>query len=362
MFINRFLDLIPHNPLSYLKFIDIAPQALNIFLKTVFPKLTKLISLNITNSMTKYPADSLLEIINYSLPAFKHLSLSIKQYPYSDFLLFTERMLLHQIKPALSTVTHLSLEHTLWDITGLFYLFEMLNKIECLQITLDIDDETACAIGGPFILDSQLIRNRGENLRSLIIRIEFRLLFPEIASLLNHFPQLRKLSLATQRFTHDVRFYDGQKWEQLIQTSLPRLTSFRLYIFLEKNGSDPFLHTIVDLFRTSFWLNEKKWYIVCDKFTNGSIQLYTVPCPKNIVVNLNIISTAWDTTLPSFNTSTFDCVTSLRVNATEGESNPMTLPYFNNVKSIGILALPNKDYHLSRHMNLSKLELVTCNR
>jgi len=80
-------------------------------------------------------------------------------------------------------------------------------------------------IWGPYLLDSQLIRNGGQNLRSLIIQIEFRILFSEIASLLNHFPQLKKLSLATLHFTRDVEFYYGQKWEQLIQTSLPCLIS-----------------------------------------------------------------------------------------------------------------------------------------
>jgi hypothetical protein len=38
------------------------------------------------------------------------------------------------------------------------------------------------------------------------------------------------------------------------------------------------------------------------------------------------------------------------------------LPYFNNVQSINILALPKKDYHLSQHMNLTKLKSVTSNR
>jgi hypothetical protein len=160
-------------------------------------------------------------------------------------------MLLYRIKSALLTVTHLSLEHSPQDITGLIDLFEKLSKIEYLQITLDIDDEIACAIGGPFILDSQLIRDRGQNLRSLIIRIGYHLLFPEIALLVKHFPQLQKLSLATQEFTLDAQFYDGQKWKQLIQASLPCLISFRLYLFSKKLSSDPTLNDIVNRFRTS---------------------------------------------------------------------------------------------------------------
>ncbi|CAF0713311.1 unnamed protein product [Adineta steineri] len=337
IFIKRYLDLIPHNKLNHLKFIDIDQEALNIFLKTVFPKLTQLVSLNITNSLTKFRYNSPPEIMNVSLPAFKYLSLSIKQYEYYPIApFFNEHMLMHQMESILSTVTHLSLEYSPRDITRLIDIFDKLNKIEYFQITLDIDDEIACAIGGPFIFNSQLIRDHGQHLRSFIIQIGYHILFAEIASLLTHFPQLQILSLATQEHTRDIKFYDGQQWEQLIQTSLSRLTSLRLYIFVDYLSSNPILHDIINRFRTSFWLNEKKWYIVGDQFSNCSLQIYTIPCPKKSIIILNNTSLAWDTTLPSINLSTFDCITRLKLYITKVESNPILLPYFNNVKSIKI--------------------------
>ncbi|CAF0722646.1 unnamed protein product [Adineta steineri] len=337
IFINRYLDLILHNKLNYLKLIDIDQEALNIFLKTVFPKLTQLVSLNITNSMTEFRYNSPPEIMNVSLPAFKYLSLSIKQYEYYPIApFFNEHMLMHQMESILSTVTHLSLEYSPRDITRLIDIFDKLNKIEYFQITLDIDDEIACAIGGPFIFNSQLIRDHGQHLRSFIIQIGYHILFTEIASLLTHFPQLQILSLATQEHTRHIQFYDGQQWEQLIQTSLPRLTSLRLYIFVDYLSSNPILHDIINRFRTSFWLNEKKWYIVGDQFSNCSLQIYTIPCPKKSIIILNNTSLAWDTTLPSINLSTFDCITRLKLYITKVESNPILLPYFNNVKSIKI--------------------------
>ncbi|CAF0736726.1 unnamed protein product [Adineta steineri] len=209
----------------------------------------------------------------------------------------------------------------------IFDIFDKLNKIEYFQFTLDIDDEIACAIGGPFIFNSQLIRDHGQHLRSFIIQIGYHILFTEIASLLTHFPQLQILSLATQEHTRHIQFYDGQQWEQLIQTSLSHLTSFRLYIFADNVSSDPILHDIINRFRTSSWLNEKKWYIVGDQFSNRSLQIYTIP--------------SWNTTLLSINVSTFDCITRLKLHITKVESNPILLPYFNNVKSIKISAWPN---------------------
>ncbi|CAF0992514.1 unnamed protein product [Adineta steineri] len=360
IFLNRHLDLIPHNQLNHLKLIDIDPQVLNTFLKTILPKLTRLVSLNITNSITKFRYDLPLETINVSLPAFKYLSLSIEQtsyYPHVPF--FNEHMLMHRMESILSTVTHLSLEYSPRDIVGLTLLFEKLNKIEYLQITLDIDDEVARAIGNPFISNSPLIRDHGQHLRSFIIQIGYHILFVEIAALLTHFPQLQILSLATQEFTHDIQFYDGQAWEKLIQTSLPRLTSLRLYIFLDYLSSNPILHDIINRFRTPFWLNEKKWYIVGDQFSNRSLQIYTIPCPKKSIVILNNTSIAWDTTLPSINLSTFHCITCLKIYITKVESNPILLPYFNNVKSVKLLTLPSKDHYLSQYINVSKLETVT---
>ncbi|CAF0759412.1 unnamed protein product [Adineta steineri] len=297
IFIKRYLDLIPHNQLNHLKFIDIDQEALNIFLKTVFSKLTQLVSLNITSSLTEFRYNSVREIMNVSLPAFKYLSLSIKQYSYYPFApIFNKYMLIHRMESILSTVTHLSLGYSPQDITRLIDIFDKLNKIEYFQITLDIDDEIACAIGGPFIFNSQLIRDQGQHLRSFIIQIGYHILFAEIASLLTHFPQLQILSLATSVFTRDIQFYDGQQQEQLIQTSLLRLTSFRLYIFADNLSSGPILHDIINRFRTSFWLNEKN---------------------------------AWDNTLPSLNLSTFDCITRLKL-------------YITNVKSIKISAWPKR--------------------
>ncbi|CAF1079879.1 unnamed protein product [Rotaria sordida] len=348
MFIARFQNLIPHNPLHYLKLIDIHTEALLSFLTVVLPKLIHLVSLSLVD-VTFYPYRRRpIKYISEQLPLLTHVSLSFRQqlsYP---------SWILTQLYSTFSTIEYLSLYGFSYDITRLPDLFQHLYKIEHLEIKLDIDDDIGC--WGPWILDSVLIRNGGQHLRSLIIQIEFRLLFVEIASFLKYFPQLKNLSLVTHEFTHDIQFYDGEKWEELIQTALPCLISFRLYLKSKRFTSDISLTVIIDKFRSSFWINEKKWYIVCDKFTNEFIQLYTIPCPKNVTVTLNIISSNWDTTLPSFNLSTFDSITCLIVNTTELQHNQTPLPYFNNIKSLHILSLPTKNYCLSQHINLLQIE------
>ncbi|CAF0801696.1 unnamed protein product [Rotaria sp. Silwood1] len=348
MFIVRFQNVIPHNPIRYLKLIGIHTEALISFLTVVLPELIHLVSLSLMDA-TYYPYRCRsIKYVNDQLPSLTHISLSFRQQPsYISWVLT-------QLYSTFSTIQYLSLHDFSYAITRLPDLFQHLYKIEHLEIKLDIDDDIGC--WDPWILDSELIRNGGQHLRSLVIQIESYLLFIEIASLLIHFPQLKSLSLVTHDITHDVEFYNGEKWEELIQTALPCLSSFRLYLKSEKISLEISSTFIVNRFRSPFWIKEKKWYVICDKFTNEFIQLYTIPCPKNVTITLNITSSNWDTTLPSFNSSTFDSVTRLIVNTTELQHNLTSLLYFNNVKSLRILSLPTKNYCLSQHINLLQVE------
>ncbi|CAF4541465.1 unnamed protein product [Rotaria sp. Silwood2] len=354
MFIARFENVIPHNPLRYLKLIGIHTEALLSFLTIVLPELIHLVSLTLADA-TFYPYRCRsIKYVRDKLPLLKHVSLSFRQQPsYTSWVLT-------QLYSAFPTIQYLALHDFSYDIIQLPDLFQHLYKIEHLEIKLDIDDDIGC--WDPWILDSELIRNGGQHLRSLIMQIEFRLLFIEIASFLNHFPQLKNFSLVTHGFTHDIQFCDGEKWEKLIQKSLPCLTSFCLYLKFKNFNLDISPTLIVDRFRSSFWINAKKWYVICNKFTNELIQLYTIPCPKNVSVTLNTISSNWDTTLPSFNSSTFVSVTHLIVNNTEFKHNLTSIPYFNNIKSLRNLSLPTKNYCLSQHINLLQVKSAIDNR
>ncbi|CAF2859740.1 unnamed protein product [Rotaria sp. Silwood2] len=76
---------------------------------------------------------------------------------------------------------------------------------------------------------------------------------------------------------------DGSKWEEFIQNKLPRLNNFEFCFrqTLDYNNNHPSHHSIINLYRTPFWLEKKHWYVTCDCVIRSSfaseIILYTMP-------------------------------------------------------------------------------------
>ena len=83
-------------------------------------------------------------------------------------------------------------------------------------------------------------------------------------------------------------FFDGNRWEQFIQTNLPLLNQFELFVqnsrHVQYNQTD--VETIIDLFRTPFWLEHKKWFLTCE-YNIVSVQpmkLYSIPiCVSTLI-------------------------------------------------------------------------------
>ena len=76
-------------------------------------------------------------------------------------------------------------------------------------------------------------------------------------------------------------FFDGNRWEQFIQTNLSFLNRFELFVHnsrhVQYNQTD--VDTIIDLFRTPFWLEHKNWFLTCE-YNPVSVQpmkLYSIP-------------------------------------------------------------------------------------
>ncbi|CAF4853476.1 unnamed protein product, partial [Rotaria socialis] len=76
-------------------------------------------------------------------------------------------------------------------------------------------------------------------------------------------------------------FFDGNRWEQFIQTNLPFLIKFEF--FLEQTRDVDYTHadaqSIIASFRTPFWLEHKKWFVACgyDIDSPRCVELYSIP-------------------------------------------------------------------------------------
>ncbi|CAF1247267.1 unnamed protein product [Rotaria sordida] len=75
-------------------------------------------------------------------------------------------------------------------------------------------------------------------------------------------------------------FYDGSKWELFIQTKLCNLKTFEFYfeIYLNENLSIDDLNSIMDSYRTPFWIQVKQWFVTCDySKTMHLLTIYSTP-------------------------------------------------------------------------------------
>ncbi|CAF0863818.1 unnamed protein product [Rotaria sordida] len=75
---------------------------------------------------------------------------------------------------------------------------------------------------------------------------------------------------------------DGKRWEQFIEQNLFQLDKFEFYFHERRSITEqPYtdLELIIDSFRTSFWIEKKKWFVTCeyDMSSPETIYLYTIP-------------------------------------------------------------------------------------
>ena len=164
------------------------------------------------------------------------------------------------------------------------------------------------------------------------LKIHTRLRIAELSRLLNHLPHLQMLSInniaknmgnemievegSTERFRQltsltvtELRmsidhleyvlfltsslthlklvgygaYEDGKRWEQFIQLNLPHLKKFEFFftITLVNFPQPSYVESILSSFRSSFWLEQKKWIVQDEESCNGSnsssLELYSLP-------------------------------------------------------------------------------------
>lgn len=92
--------------------------------------------------------------------------------------------------------------------------------------------------------------------------------------------QLEHLRIISDR--DDETFFDGSRWESLLSTTSLSQFQFHFRANLTTNDS---INEILLPFRSNFWLNEKRWYVACDKhrILNQSV-LYSIPwCDEQVI-------------------------------------------------------------------------------
>jgi hypothetical protein len=101
-------------------------------------------------------------------------------------------------------------------------------------------------------------------LASISIVLGFQVRMNEIKKFLNNFPRLKHLDLRT-RCHIDVT--NGYAWELIAKDLLTFKFIFSIQLYS--------IVTILNTFRTSFWLEEKCWFVAY-----SAPHLYTIPCSK----------------------------------------------------------------------------------
>ncbi|CAF2144497.1 unnamed protein product [Rotaria magnacalcarata] len=105
--------------------------------------------------------------------------------------------------------------------------------------------------------------------------------FGELDFLLSLTPSLIHFKLINVGWNSNSLF-DGFRWEEFIQKRLPFLNKFDFCFRSTFRNYSEFhsLHSIINSYRTPFWLERKHWYVTCDYTISASssqVILYTKP-------------------------------------------------------------------------------------
>jgi hypothetical protein len=219
--------------------------------------LSYLTHLNMIKCYFNYPDNDLQCLINniWNLPRLTHCI----------FEQITSRKIrLTGITVISSTIKHLILEKVTCDFRDLSHLFEHTPCLQRISINL--------AYGFP---NQQL---QTPILSIISLKILFHGCTEMLTNLFENIPNLVHLTLET----FDI-FCDGYEWEKILVKYISNINVFRLKMnlnFPHHNNVNKQVDDLLDTFRTSFWLEEHRWFVRCDWdpstiFSNGI--LYTLP-------------------------------------------------------------------------------------
>jgi hypothetical protein len=213
--------------------------------------------LNLIKCYFNYPENDMQCLINniWSLPKLTHCILD---------QITSRKMKLTRISVRSSSIKYLTLEKITCDFRDLSHLFEYTPCLRRISIKL--------TYGFP----------NQEFHTPLLSIISLKILYHGCANILtNLFQNIPNLIYLTLE-TFDI-YCDGYEWEKILMRYLPNIKVFQLKMnlnFPHRDNINKQVDDLLDTFRTSFWLEERHWFVRCDwdplNIFNDGI-LYTLP-------------------------------------------------------------------------------------
>ncbi len=101
--------------------------------------------------------------------------------------------------------------------------------------------------------------------------------FDQFELLVKRTPNLKWLLISASK---EVDMIDGDRWKQLIRSSLPHLTLFKFIFDYLVHSQIPDLRAKFQQFKTNFWQNKHHWFV--EMILAGNlISIFTIPHFKN---------------------------------------------------------------------------------
>ncbi|CAF1199103.1 unnamed protein product [Adineta steineri] len=146
-------------------------------------------------------------------------------------------------------------------------------------------------------------------------------------------------SLTDLKLTGNGNYFDGHRWEKFIQTNLLGLKKFQFYFsdYQDDQLNYPDIEQIIRSFQTPFWIQLKKWFVICECNINIPewIKLYSIPnCMAKvnskvepINISLSTLSTAIDTDAPIVVNTDYICFNFKKLASSDIEQQREPKPY-----------------------------------
>ncbi|UJR29244.1 hypothetical protein I4U23_010458 [Adineta vaga] len=235
-------------------------------------QLTRICSLDIFGFDLCYPEQILHSIM--TIPTLTSLSLRTTNSNGTNNLQRTIIAMSNLQKLYLSTIFH-----NIYEISWPYlYKLEQLTIDHCTHKQLcDIlqhlpnlrtfsSNDYVMERNNQIILPNSLQRLTSLRLRSSNMQID------QLESLLSLTPSLVDLHIVNYLTLTDYFLERLSQWEEFICHKLPLLKKFKFFVhiqnYLYENIEN--LEQIIDAFRTSFWLEQKHWYVTCKYINNDT--------------------------------------------------------------------------------------------
>ena len=266
---------------------DQIPDQISLFLSKVhLRQLTRLHSIDL-HGIEEFQLNYLFERINLDL--LKSFSIQMKNYD-NRRRKTTANHLSTIVKEGNLRNLHLNIQsNRISEIE-----WSMNCSIECLTLSKDFTFDNLVKIFScspqlhrliikenfSHVINANIVGCSFPQLRSLIIE-QLNCNINELESFLFLTPSVSYLKLKGR-----IDTFDGKRWEEFLQVNLPHLDQFQFDIICHKmpKQTREDLELILQSYRSSFWIEYKKWFVGIDMNEEESykFQIYSIPIGKTI--------------------------------------------------------------------------------